>query len=153
MELSFEQSPLRVGADIVGVAEVAECLERHGSRYTERVFTEHELASSTGAPSTRAARLAARFAAKEAALKVLRPADEGVDWRSIEVVRDPLGPCEMRLTGTAARLAQRAGITTMAVSLSHEANVAAAVVVALCDPTQSRTLSSREEPAIAGGER
>lgn len=152
MDITTRQSPVRVGTDLVRIADVEECLERHGSRYAERVFTEHELASCTGEPSTRAARLAARFAAKEAALKVLRPADDPLDWRSIEVVRDPLGPCEIRLTGTAARLAERAGIGAMAVSLSHEGTMAAAVVVALCNRTPEGDVASFTGPKFLGEE-
>ena len=57
-----------------------------------------------------AAGLAARFAAKEAAIKALRPAGPQPDWRSIEVRRDPEGWCDMHLTGEAARLAEIAGV-------------------------------------------
>jgi holo-[acyl-carrier protein] synthase len=104
-----------------------------GDRYVKRIFTEHEVSSCSGEPHTAAAGLAARFAAKEAAIKVLRPADEGLDWRSIEVHRAPPGWCELRLAGRASRLAQEAGITDLAVSLSHESGLASAVVIALCD--------------------
>jgi holo-[acyl-carrier protein] synthase len=74
--------------------------------------------------------LAARFAAKEATMKVLRPRDERPDWRTIEVRRDPGGWCELALSGSAARLAHDAAIDSLSVSLSHEAGMANAVVVA-----------------------
>jgi holo-[acyl-carrier protein] synthase len=82
-----------------------------------------------------ASSLAARFAAKEATIKVLRPnglPDEAVDWRSIEVRREETGWCSLRLTGEARVLAERAGVTDISVSLSHEGEMATAVVVALC---------------------
>jgi holo-[acyl-carrier protein] synthase len=79
-----------------------------------------------------AAGLAARFAAKEAMVKVLRPTGNQPDWRSIEVRRHPDGWCTMRLTDEAARMASRQGISNVAVSLTHEAGMAAAVVVAVC---------------------
>jgi len=124
---------VRVGADLVRVHDVAESLARFGDRYLRRVFTDHEVACCRGEPSVAAAGLAARFAAKEATIKVLRPAGPRPDWRSIEVRRDPEGWCDMRLTGEAARLADTAGMGSVAVSLSHEAGMAAAVVVAVCN--------------------
>jgi holo-[acyl-carrier protein] synthase len=123
---------VRVGADVVAVHEVAESVEVFGARYLDRIYTEHELRSSAGSPAVRAASLAARFAAKEATIKVLRPAGHRPDWRSIEVRRHSGGWCTMTLTGHAAALADQAGFADLAVSLTHEGDVAAAVVVALC---------------------
>jgi holo-[acyl-carrier protein] synthase len=123
---------LRVGVDVMAIGAVAESIARFGSRYLRRVYTDHELESSAGAPPVRAARLAARFAAKEATVKVLRPSGHRPDWRAIEVRRHPGGWCDLVLSGEAAALAAEQGIGTMAVSLSHEAGVAAAVVVATC---------------------
>lgn len=124
---------LRVGADLVEVEQVASSMARFGDRYVRRVYTDHEVSCCRGEPSVVAAGLAGRFAAKEAAIKVLRPSDARPDWRSIEVRRHPTGWCELRLTGEAKRLSDEAGIRSMAVSLSHEAGLAGAVVVAMCD--------------------
>jgi holo-[acyl-carrier protein] synthase len=123
---------IRVGADVVAIHQVAESVESFGARYLERVYTEHELSSCVGSPATRTASLAARFAAKEATIKVLRPRGHQPDWRSVEVRRDPGGWCTMALSGHASALADQAGIAELAVSLTHEGDVAAAVVVALC---------------------
>jgi holo-[acyl-carrier protein] synthase len=79
-----------------------------------------------------AASLAARFAAKEATIKVLRPEDSTPAWKSIEVRRHPSGWCELHLTGEAARLAAAADVTDLAVSLTHDGDLAAAVVLAQC---------------------
>jgi holo-[acyl-carrier protein] synthase len=119
-----------VGTDLVVVADVADSVARFGDRYLRRVFTDHEIETAGGAPE----RLAARFAAKEAAVKVLRPLDARPEWRSIEVVRHPSGACDIHLTGTAAAMASAAGITELAVSMTHEAGLAAAVVVANVAP-------------------
>jgi holo-[acyl-carrier protein] synthase len=121
-----------VGTDVVAVHQVADSVARFGTRYLQRVYTEHEISSCTGSPPVRAAGLAARFAAKEATIKVLRPVGHQPDWRSVEVRRDPRGWCTMALSGHAAALADQAGIADLAVSLTHEGDVAAAVVVALC---------------------
>jgi holo-[acyl-carrier protein] synthase len=123
---------IRVGADVAAVQQVADSLARFGERYLRRVYTEHEIASCAGSPSVVAAGLAARFAAKEAVIKVLRPSAHQPDWRSIEVRRNPEGWCSLSLSGHAAELADEAGISEMEVSLTHDENVAAAVVVALC---------------------
>jgi holo-[acyl-carrier protein] synthase len=118
--------PLRVGIDLVQAATVAEALAEHGERYLQRVYTPAEIAECDGDPL----RLAARFAAKEAAMKVLRPSrDAAVPWPAIEVVRDPEGVPVLTLHGPAAELAVAAGISAFAVSLTHEAEYAAAVVV------------------------
>jgi len=123
---------IRVGTDVVAVRQVADSVARFGARYLQRVYTEHEISSCTGSPPVRAAGLAARFAAKEATIKVLRPVGHQPDWRSVEVRRDSRGWCTMALSGHAAALADQAGIADLAVSLTHEGDVAAAVVVALC---------------------
>jgi holo-[acyl-carrier protein] synthase len=129
---------LRVGLDVVVVEDVARTVERFGDRYLERIFTAHELGccrreGSPGDDGTWSAEsLAARFAAKEAVLKVLRPADVQPEWRSIELHRMTGGWCEIRLSGSAEELAVASGIDGLSVSVSHEATVAAAVVVGWC---------------------
>jgi holo-[acyl-carrier protein] synthase len=120
---------LRVGIDLALIDETARSLATFGERYVRRLFTAAEAAECLSTPAQTASRLASRFAAKEAAIKVLRPA-HWVDWRSIEVVRQPDGYTELCLSGEAARLAQAAGLDNFAVSLAHEGNCATAVVVA-----------------------
>jgi holo-[acyl-carrier protein] synthase len=120
---------LSVGVDLVDISEVAKSVKRFGDKYLRRVYTEHEIASCQGPPDVAAGSLAARFAAKEATLKVLRPDGARPDWRSIEVVRLPNGSCKLRLRGAAARLAVERGLGPFALSMTHEAGLAAAVVV------------------------
>lgn len=121
---------MRVGIDLVQVAEVSRSLERFGHRYVNRLFTPAEAAYCDADPRTAAERFAARFAAKEAVFKALRAADEAMDWRSIEVRRTPGGWCDIVLHGPAAALAERLGVTELSLSMSHEAAYATAVVVA-----------------------
>ena len=132
------QGALRVGTDLVPIGQVAESVARFGDRYVGRVYTAHEVSCCQGTPLVMAAGLAARFAAKEATIKVLRPVENQPDWRSIEIRRDPAGWCSVHLTGGAAAMADEQGITNMAVSLTHEAGMAAAVVVAACDRDKER---------------
>jgi len=121
---------IRVGTDLCSVDQVAESIDRFGDRYLERVYTPDELSYCSSSPTQRNERLAARFAAKEATVKVLRTAGSRPEWRSIEIVRDPEGWCDIRLTGSAATLAESAGIVSLAVSMSHENDLASAVVIA-----------------------
>lgn len=124
---------VRVGIDQVAVAEVAGSIARFGDRYVERLFTTDEIAyCRAAAPAVAAERFAARFAAKEAAVKALRVGDEGMDWRAIEVRRAPGGWCDLALHGAVARAAARRGIGSLAVSLTHDTTHAAAVVTAVC---------------------
>jgi holo-[acyl-carrier protein] synthase len=130
---------LRVGTDLVPVEQVAESVARFGDRYVGRIYTTHEVSCCQGTPSVVAAGLAARFAAKEATIKVLRPTGHQPDWRSIEIRRDPAGWCAVHLTDSAAEMASEQGISNLAVSITHEAGMAAAVVVAVCDDRTTTT--------------
>ena len=95
----------RTGCDLQRVDVVSDAIRDFGARYLDRVYTPGEQASyATGG----AASLAARFAAKEAVLKLIGTAD-GVDLRSVEITTVDGRPA-VRLSGLAAELAERAGI-------------------------------------------
>jgi holo-[acyl-carrier protein] synthase len=121
-----------VGLDVVSVAEVQAALDRFGGRYVDRVFTEQE-AHYCRAGATTAARLAVRFAAKEAAVKALQPEWQWTDWRAIEVKRHKSGRCALVLHREAASLASRRGLRHFALSMTHDGDCAAAIVVAFRD--------------------
>lgn len=121
---------VRVGIDLVSVDTVRESIREHGDRYLGRVYTEAELHDCLGTEGTVPERLAARFAAKEATIKVLRPTDEPIPWRNIEVIRHPSGWVELELSGCAATLAAEQSLGDFAVSVSHEGGFATAVVIA-----------------------
>lgn len=122
--------PTRVGLDLVSADSIREAIGAHGQRYLDRVYSPREISDCTTEASLDAERLAARFAAKEAAFKALRVGDAAVSWRDVEVLRDPSGSVELMLSGAAATLALETGIGHLALSLSHERGLAAAVVVA-----------------------
>ena len=119
----------RTGCDLQRIDEVSDAIRDFGARYLDRIYTpaEQEAGRLGGAAS-----LAARFAAKEAVLKLIGTAD-GVDPRSVEITQEQGRPV-VRLTGLAAELAQRAGIGPIDVSLSHTGDHALAVAVALTGP-------------------
>lgn len=118
-----------VGIDLTSVSQVRHSMDDFGDRFLHRVFTPTEIADCSVWHDP-APHLAARFAAKEATIKALMVEDVQPPWRSIEVRRHPSGWCGINLTGEAARLAEARGIGRLAVSLSHEGELAAAVVVA-----------------------
>jgi holo-[acyl-carrier protein] synthase len=125
-------SPYRVGIDIVEVQHIQDSIERFGQRFLDKIFTTDEQAycNSYTHISAAAQSFAARFAAKEAVLKVLRPAGVGLDWRTIEVRRMPAGYCDIQLHQDAAELAKKRGIRALSVSMSHELAYATAIVIA-----------------------
>lgn len=119
-----------VGMDLVAVDRMRESVTTFGSRFLRRVFTEQELAHCEAfAGDAAVERLAARFAAKEATIKVLRPERGWFDPRLIEVMRAESGAPDLHLHGEARELAERARIDSLSVSMSHEGNMAAAIVV------------------------
>ena len=116
-----------VGTDIVGVPRFAVVLRRTPS-FAERVFTDAERMMKSGSPRP-AASLAARFAAKEAAVKTLG-APRGYRFRECEVISADDGRPFLRITGVLAEVAARHGVNVWHVSLTHDADLAAAIVVA-----------------------
>jgi holo-[acyl-carrier protein] synthase len=122
---------MNVGLDLVMVSRVEASLARFGERFLRRIFTETEIAYATSAPALAAERLAARFAAKEATMKALDLANRGVGWRQIEVAREESGKCRLILYGAARAAADDAGVAELSVSLSHEGDYSAAVVLAV----------------------
>lgn len=152
---SAPSHPLLIGTDIVDVADVEAAMRAFGGRYLNRVFTEAELGYCLAVGRSPAPHLAARFAAKEAALKVLRPTpDDAIPLKSIEAVRTEGGWCELSLSGPARRAADRGGLVGFAMSLSHEARYATAVVVAHRDLTRgTEPRPARKRKAQGGRDR
>ncbi len=119
-----------VGIDIVEVARIEHALDRWGDAFVARIFTtaEDERARS---PRARGARLAARFAAKEAVMKALGLGWRAMGWREIEILNDPLGKPTVTLRGGAKHAADRQGIATVLISLSHTRDLAFASALAI----------------------
>lgn len=128
----FGPAPVRVGLDLVEISRIQESVDRFGDRFLRRLFSDGEIAYAQSRPARSAEHLAARFAAKEAAIKAFSLAEAGMAWRDIEVQRHDDGACHLALHGRAAEAAERLGITHIALSLSHDGDYAGAVVTALC---------------------
>ena len=125
----MDEASIVVGLDLVLTSAVASSVRSFGARFLERIYTPDELAYCLLDPAVSAMRLAARFAAKEATIKVLRFDDEAVSWRSIEVERRPGGACLIRLHAEARARAEAGGFVGFSISMTHEADYASAVVV------------------------
>jgi len=117
------------GTDLAEVDRIRAAVERYGERFLRRVFTGGEIAYATR-KANRYERLAARFAAKEAGMKALGTGwRRGITWQDFEVVNLPTGRPTLRLHGVAARLAERMGVTSIQLSLTHTAREALAIVI------------------------
>lgn len=120
------------GIDIVEVARLRELIQRHGNRFLARCFTDDEVAYARQRPGRFAEHLAARFAAKEAVMKVLGTGlRHGIGWCDIEVARLPTGQPVVKLSGQAALIADQRGISQWHVSLSHISSHATASAIGL----------------------
>ncbi|MEV0774733.1 holo-ACP synthase [Streptomyces sp. NPDC050433] len=116
-----------VGIDVAEIERFAASLERTPAM-AERLFAERELLLPSG-ERRGIASLAARFAAKEALAKALG-APAGLHWTDAEVYVEESGQPRLRVRGTVAARAAELGVRSWHVSLSHDAGIASAVVIA-----------------------
>ena len=117
------------GIDIAEVPRIRKAIERFGDRFLKRVFTPAEILYCDS-KANRAERYAARFAAKEAAMKAIGTGwNHGVRWRDCEVTRMPGGRPTLTFHGKAAEFAAKLGAKHAALSLSHTAEQAIAQVI------------------------
>lgn len=119
------------GIDLVDFPRLESLIERHGDRFLDRVFTQREQSDAAAVKNT-TEKLAGRFAAKEAVLKLLGTGWRGkIAWTDIEVVNNHLGQPVVEITGEVKNIAQKSGIEQITLSITHTANFAIASVVAL----------------------
>ena len=117
------------GIDLAEVPRIAAAIERFGERFLRRVFTEEEVRYCES-KANRMERYAARFAAKEAALKALGTGwTRGVAWTDVEVRREPGGRPTVAFHGKAAEFAANLGVKHIALSLTHTKEQAMAQVI------------------------
>jgi holo-[acyl-carrier protein] synthase len=116
-----------IGVDIIEVERVRKVYARHGERFLTRVFTEIEIRQCRD----KAARLAGRFAAKEAISKALGTGLHGVAWHEMEVVQLRSGRPTVRLHGHAKQRAELLGLTAFDVSIADLQAFSIAIAVAL----------------------
>lgn len=125
-----------IGIDLCSVAEMQRRLQDPASTFAITYFTARELHAIRTRPSEMPAQhAAARYAAKEACLKAFAQAVHGApqlahpDYREMEVLAEQEQPPRLVLHGALQQFAREMGIQQVVVSLSHEADMATAVVV------------------------
>ncbi len=126
------------GIDLVDFPRIEDMAKRHGPRFLDRIFTASEQAYAD-ANKNRMEKLAGRFAAKEAILKLMGTGWRGkIAWTDIEIVNNPAGQPEVNLSGEVEKIAERLGIKHISVSITHTANFAIASAVALANSYESK---------------
>jgi holo-[acyl-carrier protein] synthase len=121
------------GIDLVDFPRIEDMLKKHGERFLDRIFTaaEQEYARAN---KNSIEKLAGRFAAKEAILKLLGTGWRGkIAWTDIEVVNTETGQPMVNLSGEVKKIAENLGVTQISVSITHTANFAIASAVALAN--------------------
>jgi holo-[acyl-carrier protein] synthase len=118
-----------IGIDLVEIFRIEEVFARRGDRFRKRVFTEGEV-DYCERRASKIASYAARFAAKEAAMKALGTGwSDGVGWKDVEVVSGPSGAPMIQLHRNALERMREIGATRAHVSLTHTGSLAMAEVV------------------------
>ena len=118
-----------LGLDIAEIDRITAALTRHGAAILERLYTPTEVAYCES-HKNKFERYAARFAAKEAAMKALGTGwTRGVRWRDIEVANAPGGKPTLRLQGVAREFAEKLGVKNISLTITHSGNLALAQVI------------------------
>jgi len=128
------------GIDLVDFPRIEGMIERHGDRFLNRVFTTVEQRYARDHRNS-VEKYAGRFAAKEAILKLVGTGWRGkIAWTDVEVVNDPAGRPEVRLSGEVKEIAEKLGIRQISISITHTANFAIASAVALAQSNEDKRL-------------
>lgn len=118
-----------IGTDLAEVSRIREAIQRHGQRFIDRIYTPREIAY-VESKANRFERYAARFAAKEAAMKAIGTGwRRGVRWQDFEVANLPSGKPTLLLHGEAAAIAAQLGARNISLSITHTAEQALAIVI------------------------
>jgi len=121
------------GIDLVDFPRIEQMVNRHSRRFLDRLFTPAEQAYADSNKNGME-KLAGRFAAKEAVLKLMGTGWRGkIAWTDIEIVNSPTGQPQVTLTGEVEKIAKKLGIEQISVSITHTANFAIASAVALAE--------------------
>ena len=126
------------GIDLVDFPRIEEMVNRHGERFVDRIFTKAEQAYAESQKNT-IEKLAGRFAAKEAILKLIGTGWRGkIAWTDIEIINNSAGQPEVTLRKEVEKIANKIGITHVSLSITHTANFAIASAVALAQSDEKK---------------
>ena len=118
---------LRTGVDLIEINRLTDLTPNIRRRFLERVFTPLELEQCGQSD----ARLAGRFAAKEAVAKTLGTGIGKIGWKDVEIENDESGAPQLRLLGRAAQIARELNLNVWSISISHSKTHAVAMAVAV----------------------
>ena len=124
------------GVDLCRPERIKKAILRFGDRFLTRVFTSGEIERCSSRPNPYQC-YAARFAAKEAGMKILGAGVFDIGFSSVEVVNDGSGKPFLKFMGRAKQRAADLGIYKADISMSHEKDLAIAMAVALTDGSSS----------------
>lgn len=117
------------GVDATEIDRIVAMYERHPETFLKRVYTEREQEYCLARKRNMGESLAARWAAKEAALKALGTGwVAGIKWTDVEVVNLPSGAPVLSFTGGAKEIADRLGVVDAKISITHCKTLAIAFV-------------------------
>jgi holo-[acyl-carrier protein] synthase len=120
---------LGTGVDLAEVGRIRKAIEQYGDRFIRRIYTDAEIAY-VEQKANRFERYAGRFAAKEAGMKAIGTGwKRGVRWVDFEVSNLPSGRPTLRLHGEASRLAEKMGVKSISLSITHTAEMGMAQVI------------------------
>ena len=114
-----------IGVDIIEIVRIQRAIDRWGERFLHRIYTEQELRLC----HEKAARLATRFAGKEAVMKAFGTGTRGISWEEIEILNEPSGKPLIHLHGKAQEKAEYLGLERLDISLSDSKEYAVAFVI------------------------
>ena len=128
---------VKIGTDLCDPARIEKVFRRYGKKFVTRILTQEEIEilefgfnHKSFTPSL-SHRLAARYAAKEAAVKVLGTGiSEDVGFHDIQILKSPNGAPQIKLLNKAKKIADEQGLASWEISISHEKKMSIAVVVA-----------------------
>ena len=127
-----------LGTDICEISRIENIYKKYGEKFLKKTFTEEEINYCLSKPKHTASRLAVRFATKEAVSKALGVGvnklgwSKGIDWKDVELGRNPMGDVSINLFNKAKELHTRYGIEKWVVSVSHGKYDAIATVIGYC---------------------
>lgn len=121
------------GIDLADLDRIEKMITDHGEHFLERVFTPAEQ-EYAGKHRQYLERYAARFAAKEAVMKLIGMGWRGkIAWTDVEVVNNSMGQPFVNLKGEAKRIADKLGVKQISISITHAAKLAIASAVAIVE--------------------
>jgi len=126
------------GIDLIELERIEEILASHGERFLNRIFTQKEQEYANKNEGLRIEKLAGRFAAKEAIMKLIGTGWRGkINWTDIEILNDAMGKPVVNLSGEVKKIADDMRVCDIDVSITHTKEFAIASAVALFNSSES----------------